>query len=70
MLTDSENTVLVNIDENIAFVAAGLRARYTLKTPDSIQMATSSLLCDYFLTNDKRLKIKGNEQIILLDDLI
>lgn len=69
LLVNSEDILIVDINIPIASQAADLRAEFGFKTPDSIQLATASLLCDFFLTNDKRLKLEGNQEIIILDDL-
>lgn len=48
-----------------------LNAKYGLKTPDSIQLATAVYSsADYFLTNDIRLKAVEEIEILVLDDLI
>lgn len=70
LLTDSANIKIVDIDRFIASEAASLRAKFFFKTPDSIQIAAASLHCDFFLTNDKRLKLAENRKIVLLSDLL
>lgn len=71
ILTQSKDIQLIEISNIIAEEAANLRARYLLKTPDAIQIATSNLLsADYFLTNDKALKTIFPLKIITLDELI
>ncbi|MCL4481333.1 MAG: PIN domain-containing protein [Bacteroidetes bacterium] len=55
----------------IAKRAADYRAKYGLKTPDSIQVATAVYAsADYFLTNDIRLKAVKELEILVLDELI
>jgi predicted nucleic acid-binding protein len=55
----------------IAKKAAGLRAKYGLKTPDAIQFATAIYgSADYFLTNDIRLKVVREIEIFILDNII
>jgi predicted nucleic acid-binding protein len=70
ILTHSPSIEIVDINVEIAKITARLRANYSLKTPDAIQLATA-LYCsaDYFLTNDKRLKSIKEISIILLEDL-
>jgi predicted nucleic acid-binding protein len=70
ILTHSSSMEIVDINVKIAKTTARLRADYSLKTPDAIQIATA-LHCsaDYFLTNDKRLKSIKEISIILLEDL-
>ncbi len=71
LLQNSRNFELIAIDENIAEHAADLRARYNLRTPDSLQIAaTYQVGCQAFLTNDKRLKNVSELRIIVLDDLL
>jgi predicted nucleic acid-binding protein len=55
---------------NIAKLSAGLRAKYSLKTPDAIQLA-AAIYCsaDYFLTNDKRLATVKNIKVLTLEDM-
>lgn len=68
------NSTTINISDlniEIAVKAAGLRAKYGLKTPDSIQVATAlSVKASYFLTNDLRLKVIDEIEILILDDLV
>ncbi|MDY0201998.1 MAG: hypothetical protein RBR40_13535 [Tenuifilaceae bacterium] len=46
-----------------------LRAKYALKTPDAIQLASALIsLSDFFLTNDLRLKNVNEIEVITLDD--
>jgi predicted nucleic acid-binding protein len=47
----------IPVDLAIAERAAELRARYNLKTPDALQVATAiETGCNAFLTSDMRLK--------------
>jgi predicted nucleic acid-binding protein len=70
ILTHSQSIEIIDINKKIAKITAQLRAKYSLKTPDAIQLATSiNHSADYFLTNDKRLKSIKEIAIILLEDL-
>ena len=70
ILTHSHSIEIIDINVDIAKVTAQLRADYSLKTPDAIQLATAIYsYADYFLTNDKRLKIIKEVQVITLNDL-
>lgn len=64
----------INISElniDIAKSAAGFRAKYGLKTPDSIQVATAVYAeAEFFLTNDIRLKAVSEIETLVLDELI
>ena len=66
----THNTRLVPISARIARSAADLRARYNLRTPDALHLATAlDTDCDAFLTNDKTLKRVTDFRILVLDDL-
>ena len=70
ILNNSVNIKLVEIDHDIAKLSAQLRAKYNLRTPDSLQIASSIYSdSDYFITNDKRLKIVKDIKILLIEDL-
>jgi len=48
---------ILDVTLNVAIKAAELRAKYNLRTPDAIQIATAiEHKSDYFLTNDTQLK--------------
>ena len=63
---------LTEINYDIAFKAAELRANYKfLKGIDSLQISNAiESNCDYFITNDERLKNISNIKILSLTDLI
>ncbi len=70
LLMNSENFALVPIGPVIAEQAAALRARYNLRTPDALQIATAvSAGCQAFVTNDRQLQRVTELSIIILDDL-
>jgi len=56
------------IDQDTAELAADLRGKYTLKTPDSLQVSSAIINgCSHFYTNDKRLlKISEIEVVVAL----
>ena len=68
------NSPTINIFElniEIAKRAAVFRAKYGLKTPDSIQVATAIYAsAEFFLTNDIRLKAVKEIETLILDELI
>jgi len=71
LLLNSRNFELLPIDATIAEHAAELRTRYTMRTPDALQIAAVlSVNCEAFLTNDKRLKQVTELRVIVLDDLL
>lgn len=70
LLEQSRNFDLVRITEKIAKEAADLRSRYTIRTPDALQIAAAiDVGCQAFLTNDKRLKSVSDLTILVLDEL-
>jgi len=70
ILTQTDNFQIYEINRQIAKETALLRAKYAIKTPDAIQLATAKYyLADYFLTNDFKLKIDNCFNVITLDDL-
>jgi len=71
ILCKSPTIEILDINIEITISAAGYRAKYGLKTPDSIQVATAvHTSADYFLTNDIRLKAVKEIEILILDELI
>jgi predicted nucleic acid-binding protein len=57
------------VESDIALRAAELRASYSLRTPDALQIATAMYAgCDAFFTRDKGFR-RVTEMKIILDDL-
>ena len=70
LLLYGRNFSLLSIDAIIAENAADLRARYQIRTPDALQVATAlSARCDAFLTNDIALRRVRDLRILVLDEL-
>ena len=70
IITLSENVDIFDINVSIAEETAKIRAGYSIKTPDAIQLATAKYcFVDYFLTNDYRLKSFKDLSVITLSDL-
>ncbi len=70
ILLHSGGFQLFPVTHQIASLAADLRARYNLRTPDAIHVATGiEAGCDAFLTNDKGIKRVKELKVIVLDDL-
>jgi predicted nucleic acid-binding protein len=70
ILTNAPGIELFEITNAISIKAAELRAKYNLRTPDAIQLATAiEYNVDYFLTNDLRLKTVHEVNSIVLSDL-
>jgi predicted nucleic acid-binding protein len=66
-----EGLTTVAVSFAIAEQAAQLRSKYSLRTPDAIQMATA-LQCGAtaLLTNDVRLPSLPNLQLLVLDEIL
>jgi predicted nucleic acid-binding protein len=70
ILLESRYFDLIPVNLAIAERAADLRARYNLKTPDALQVATAiETGCDAFLTNDTGVKRVTELRILVLDEL-
>ena len=69
LLTKTSDLTLLPLTSDVARETAKIRAEFSFKTPDAVQLATARISgIDYFLTNDKGLKQFSPLQIILLDD--
>jgi predicted nucleic acid-binding protein len=61
----------VTIDEKLAEAAALIRARYTVRLPDALQIAAAIHgEATLFLTNDKRVKKVDAIEILVLSDFL
>jgi predicted nucleic acid-binding protein len=70
LLFGSDAMQTVPIGPGIGERAAGLRARYRLRTPDALQLAASLAHgCEAFLTNDRALSRVTDLRIVVLDEL-
>ena len=70
ILLNARGIMTLPLTPDIAESAARLRAEYTLRTPDAIQLATAVHAgAAAFLTGDARLPILPNLRRLLLDDL-
>ena len=57
IITEFANLKIAGINENIVDLASDLRAKYSLRLPDCIHLATAiDSGADKFITNDKTLK--------------
>jgi predicted nucleic acid-binding protein len=74
LLSHSQNLTLIPINVKVAETAAALRAKYkdnNLRTPDALQIAAAiEANCQVFVTNDKRLHIVQEIEIIVLEDFL
>jgi predicted nucleic acid-binding protein len=65
------NLSIIPLTDDIAERAAFLRARYNLRTPDAVQLATALVSgCHAFLTNDDRFLVARGIKILVLDQLV
>jgi predicted nucleic acid-binding protein len=70
LLTRSNNLELLGVDVTIAEQAARLRARYSIRTPDALHLATALQAgCQAFLTNDPHLQKVVEIPVLLLSEL-
>ena len=70
-LLNSNNFYLYPIDAIIAEKAAELRCRYSIKTPDAIQLAIGiENNATLFITNDKALKNIDEIKVLVLEDYL
>ncbi|MCG8353667.1 MAG: type II toxin-antitoxin system VapC family toxin [Chloroflexales bacterium] len=70
LLLHSRHFSLRAIDAASVEQAADLRARYGIRTPDALQIATAlNNGCTAFLTNDDRLKRVSDLIVLVLEDL-
>jgi predicted nucleic acid-binding protein len=70
ILTTAAGIEVFDVTSAIAEQAAQLRAKYNLRTPDAIQVATAiELGADYFLTNDNRLKAVSETRVVAVGEL-
>jgi len=72
LLTTYPNLRILDVDLAVAGLAADLRAKYLIRTPDALQIAAVLHAgASGFITNDERLKqvSEAGIEIVLLDDL-
>jgi predicted nucleic acid-binding protein len=70
LLLGSDGLQVTAIDPIIAEHTAKLRARYSIRTPDALQIAVAiNAGCEAFLTNDKMLKRVSELRVLMLDEL-
>jgi len=69
ILLNSEGLTTFEVSHEISEYAAKLRAKYTIRTPDAIQIATSIVYnADVFLSNDEALKKVSEIKVLCLND--
>ena len=72
LLVNFPNLTILDIDRDVARLAAQLRARYSIRPPDALQVAACLQAgAKAFLTNDRRLSaLQSVIEILLLDDFV
>lgn len=71
ILSNAENLTMSPITAEIAESAAQIRAKYDIRTPDALQIATAlAINCQFFLTNDEHLKKVSEIQVRTLKDML
>lgn len=69
ILLSSESLTTFEISHEVSEMASSLRAKYSIRTPDAIQIAVGILYgASRFLTNDPNLKKVSDIKILVLDD--
>ena len=71
ILLNQKNLLVVQITVEIAEIAADLRAKHQIRTPDALQIAAAlDKNVQFFLTNDKRLSSIKELEVLVLDTLL
>ena len=71
LLTKTPDLTILPLTSSIARETAKIRAEFSIKTPDAVQLATARVNgIDCFLTNDKGLKLFSPLRIVVLDDFV
>ena len=71
LLLNSDNFNTLPIDADTAKLAAELRSKYQIRTPDALQIACSiTHNCEAFLTNDLALEKVGDIKVLILEKFL
>jgi len=71
LLTNSENFTLFELNREVAVKSAKLRAQYSIRTPDAIQLSIAIINgAELFITNDTNLRKVKDIKVVVLDDLL
>lgn len=71
ILLTSEGLITFEILNEVSELASKLRAKYSIRTPDALQIATGVLYgATTFLTNDSDLKKVSDIKVVVLDDFL
>ena len=67
--SNSKGFSVMSIDTGIAELTAKIRAEFGFKVPDALQLAIFEHYdCEYFVTNDKQLKVYDKNRIYILGE--
>lgn len=67
--SNSKGFSVMSIDTGIAELTAKIRAEFGFKVPDALQLAIFEHNdCEYFVTNDKQLKVYDKNRIYILGE--
>ncbi|HTZ17213.1 MAG TPA: type II toxin-antitoxin system VapC family toxin [Dissulfurispiraceae bacterium] len=70
LLLTFPNLRFIPVGKQVADIASTLRAKYGIRTPDAVQIATAlSEGAKVFVTNDSQLKKVAEIQVVLLEEL-
>ena len=70
ILMNREFCTLLTVSADTAIRAASIRARYRINLPDALHIASAlEYGCDAFLTNDYKLRVVQELDVLVLDDL-
>lgn len=71
ILLNNDHLYCIRVSEEIAERAAQLRADFSLRTPDAIQLATALQSgAGWFLTNDTRLRSLPGLEVVTVESLL
>jgi len=71
ILLNNKGLITFEISHQVSELAAKLKAKYGIKTPDAIQIAVGIInRADVFLTNDSALKKVKDIKILVLNDFL
>lgn len=71
LLTRGRGLTLVDVDAGQLRLAAQLRARHGVRTPDALQLAAAlTRRCSTFVTNDRRLPTLPGVRVVQLEALL
>lgn len=71
ILLSSDGLTTFEISYEVSEMASKLRAKYSVRTPDAIQIAVGFLYgATHFLTNDPNLKKVSDIKVLVLDDYL